>query len=70
MHDGFLPYCSPLLYSKVRVSLLTGREGPQGYEMLRVPHYLDNRLKDGGKGVSLTHRAPFTPRKIPGTHFC
>jgi hypothetical protein len=28
-----------------------------------------NRLTDGGE-VSLTRRPPFTPRKIPGTHFC
>jgi hypothetical protein len=35
-----------------------------------VPHYLDNRLTDGCKVVSLTRRPPFTPRKIPGTHFC
>jgi hypothetical protein len=33
---------------------------------------LDNRLTDGGKVVSLTHRRPYTPhlRKVPGTHFC
>jgi hypothetical protein len=34
---------------------------------------LDNRLKDGGKVVSLTRRPGFTPQEnylIPGTHFC
>jgi hypothetical protein len=31
---------------------------------------LDNRLKDGGEVVSLTCPPPFTPRKIPGTHYC
>jgi hypothetical protein len=31
---------------------------------------LDSRLTDGGKIVSLTRRPPFTPRKIPDTHFC
>jgi hypothetical protein len=36
----------------------------EGCETLRVPQYLDNRLTDGGKVVSLTHRPPFTP---PGT---
>jgi hypothetical protein len=30
----------------------------------------DNRLTDGGEVVTLTHWPPFTPRKIPGTHFC
>jgi hypothetical protein len=38
--------------------------------MSRLPHFLDNRLTDGGEAVSLTHLSPFTPRKIPGTHFC
>jgi hypothetical protein len=31
---------------------------------------LDNRLTDGGKVVSLKRRLSFTPRNIPGTHFC
>jgi hypothetical protein len=31
---------------------------------------LDSRLTDGGKVVSLTRRPPFTPRNIPGSHFC
>jgi hypothetical protein len=30
---------------------------------------LDNRLTDGGEVVSLTRLPPFTPRKIPDTHF-
>jgi hypothetical protein len=38
--------------------------------MPRLPHFLDNRLKDGGEVVSLTRRPPFTPSKFPGTHFC
>jgi hypothetical protein len=49
---------------------VTGREGPQGCETSRLPHYLDKRLTDGGEVVSPTRRQPFTPRKIPGTHFC
>jgi hypothetical protein len=31
--------------------------------MLRIPHYLDNRLIDGGKVVSPTHRTHFTRQK-------
>jgi hypothetical protein len=31
-----------------------GRGGPQGREMSRIPHFLDNRLTDGGEVVSLT----------------
>jgi hypothetical protein len=43
--------------------------------MLRIPHCLDNRLTDGGKVVSPTHRPHFTPQKhyyvyVSGNHFC
>jgi hypothetical protein len=42
--------------------------------MLKIPHCLDNRLRDGGKVVSPTHRQNFTPQKqyyfsVSGTHF-
>jgi hypothetical protein len=49
---------------------VTDRGGPWGCETSRLPHFLDNRLTDGGEVVSLTRRQPFTLRKIPGTHFC
>jgi hypothetical protein len=42
---------------------VTGREGPYVFETSRLPHYLDNRLTDGGEVVSLTRRPPFTPQK-------
>jgi hypothetical protein len=35
----------------------------------RLPHFLENRIKDGGE-FSITLKMPFTLRKIPGTHFC
>jgi hypothetical protein len=38
--------------------------------MTRIPHFLRNRLTDAGKVVSLMPQMPFTPRNIPGTHFC
>jgi hypothetical protein len=41
---------------------VTGREGPQGCETSRFPHFLYNQLTDGG-GVSLTRRPPFTPQE-------
>jgi hypothetical protein len=34
-------------------------------ETSRLPHFVDNRLTDGGEVVSLTRWPPFTPRKIP-----
>jgi hypothetical protein len=49
---------------------VTGREGPWGCETSRLPYFLDNQLTDVGEVVSPTRRPPFTPRKIPGTHFC
>jgi hypothetical protein len=47
-----------------------GRGGPQGCETSRLPYCLDNQFTDGGQVVSLTLWPPFTPRNIPGTHFC
>jgi hypothetical protein len=43
--------------------------------MLRTPHCLDNRLTDGDKVFSPTHRPHFTPQKhyyfyVSDTHFC
>jgi hypothetical protein len=32
-------------------------------EMLRLPHFLDSWLTDGGEGVSQTHRLSFTPQE-------
>jgi hypothetical protein len=43
---------------------VTGLGGLQGCEMLRIPHCLDNRLTDGGKVVSPTHRPSFTPETL------
>jgi hypothetical protein len=48
----------------------TGQGAPQGCEMPRLPHFLDNQPTDSGQGASLMHQPPFTPRKIPGAHFC
>jgi hypothetical protein len=43
-------------------------------EMLRIPHYLDNRLTDGGKVVRPTHQLLSTPQKhhfsASFTNFC
>jgi hypothetical protein len=47
-----------------------GLGGPLDCEMSRLVHFLDSRLTDGGKVVSLMRWLPFTHRKIPGTLFC
>jgi hypothetical protein len=55
---------------KGKAVLVTGRGEPSGGETSRLPHFLDNRHTNGGETLSLTRWPPFTPRKIPGTHFC
>jgi hypothetical protein len=62
--------CSPVIKKKSKAFTVTGHGGPQGCEMSRLEHFLDNCLTDGGEVVSLTCQLPFTPRKIPGSHFC
>jgi hypothetical protein len=49
---------------------VVGIGGSYGCETSRLSHFPDNRFTDGGEVVSLTHRTPFTPGKIPGGHFC
>jgi hypothetical protein len=44
-----------LLY-KVKTIPVTDRGGPQGCETSRLPHFLYNRLTDGGEVVSLTRQ--------------
>jgi hypothetical protein len=43
---------------------VTGRGGPQSCEMLRLPHFLDSWLTNGGEVVSLMCRPPFTPGRF------
>jgi hypothetical protein len=49
---------------------VTGFGDSQGCEMLRLPHFPDNHLTDGGEVVSFKRRSRFSSTKIPGTHFC
>jgi hypothetical protein len=50
--------------------VLCAGSGLLGCETSRLPHFLDSRLTNDREVVSLTRRHSFTPRKIPGTHFC
>jgi hypothetical protein len=62
------------MFIKSKATPVTGLEGLQGCEMLRIPHCLDKRITDGDEIVSLTHRQRSTPQKhyfsASGTHFC
>jgi hypothetical protein len=50
------------IFNKVSKDIpVTGHGGPNGCERLRLSHYLDKRLIDGGKVVSPTCRPHFTP---------
>jgi hypothetical protein len=51
--------------AKSKAILVTGRESPYGCETSGLPHFLDNRLTNGGEVVSLTPRSPFTPQEDP-----
>jgi hypothetical protein len=56
---------------KVKVKLSPYRPWrPLGLREVEAPTFSDIRLIDGSKVVSPTCRPLFTPRKIPGTHFC
>jgi hypothetical protein len=43
---------------------VTGRGGSESCETSSLPHFLDNRFRDGGEAVSLTRRPRFKPRKF------
>jgi hypothetical protein len=55
---------------KDKAITVTVREGPKACETSRIPHFLDNQLIDDSEVVDLMCRPPFTPMKIPVTHFC
>jgi hypothetical protein len=48
-----------LKYRISKAIAVTDRGGLQGCEVSRITHCLDNRLTDGGKVVSLTHRPQY-----------
>jgi len=43
--------------------------GPEDSRKLRFPDFVTT-AQDGGKVVSLTHRAPLPAGNAPGTYFC
>jgi hypothetical protein len=53
-----------LVEDKGKAIPVTGRGEPYGCETSRFPHFLDNRLTDGGEVVSLMRRPPYTPQEV------
>jgi hypothetical protein len=73
IRNDYCRECQPAdicIGKKLMALFVTGRRGTYGCATSRLPHFLDNRLTEGGEVVSLTHLPPFTPRKIPNTHCC
>jgi hypothetical protein len=69
---GSYRYCNLLVRALVKKKLSL-QQAMKAHRVVRRrgSHiFLDNRLTDGGEVVSPTRRPPFTPSKIPGTHFC
>jgi hypothetical protein len=58
------------LKEKAKAITVAGRGDPSGCERSRLSHFLYSRLTDVCEVLSLKRRPPFTPRKIPVTHFC
>jgi hypothetical protein len=48
---------------KVKAISVKDRGGSQGCETSRLPHFLDNRLTDGGEVVSLTRWSLLIPQE-------
>jgi hypothetical protein len=69
MRNIFLPHQTPNVLKRQHYPC-NRPWSPQGCKMSRFPHFLDNRLTDGGEILSFMWQPPFNPRNIPGTHFC
>jgi hypothetical protein len=54
--------CVKTMMHKGKAIPVAGHEGPWGCEVLRLSHFLDNRLTDGGEAVSPKHRAALYPQ--------
>jgi hypothetical protein len=54
----------PIDIGKGKDMPVTGRGAPDGCETSRLPHFLDNRLTDGGESVRLTRSHPLPPRRF------
>jgi hypothetical protein len=71
---NFFPKVVGVYFKFKKAILIISCGGLYGYKMLMIPHFIDNRLTDGGKVVSPTHQPHFTPQKYyfstSSVHFC
>jgi hypothetical protein len=63
---SFILWKFSIAHEKVNLSLLHAVEA---WDVEGPTFCLDSRFTDGGEIANLTLQPPFTPRKIPGTHF-
>jgi hypothetical protein len=54
--------------AKAKAIPLTGCGGPRGGETLRLPHFVDSWLMDGGEVASLTFQPPYTAYLLITVH--
>jgi hypothetical protein len=69
IHSLHCKVCKLFKYGKVKLSLYRPWR-PLGLREVEAPTFSDIQLRDGSNVVSPTRWPLFTPRKIPGTHFC
>jgi hypothetical protein len=69
LYQGQYGYVCKTASKKVKLSLYRPWRS-LGLREVEAPTFSDIRFTDKGKVVSPKRRPLFTPRKIPGTHFC
>jgi hypothetical protein len=62
-HVHYSTFPQPAVKKKGEATPVTCHGGPQGCGTSRLPHFLDNRLINGGQVVSLARRPLFTPQE-------
>jgi hypothetical protein len=53
-----------IIITTAKTISVTGSGGPLGFEISKLPHFLENRFTDGGEVVSLTTQPPLPPGKF------
>jgi len=65
----FIQFCASFQFSKGKSVPLQAWSGPEGSRTLRFTDFMTT-AQEGGRVVSLRHRAHLPPGNSPDTHFC